>query len=242
MARRAGTVPFSFSQPASKRSRSVQLPPFAELDAVSQRNRSHAATPPTMGRPSAGDWTWGHGWRDYRHRGFIPIIAVQLGFDTAAFDVCHWSDVQGKSEVPGYVDGLQMYEPVKRCGLPRSLRDVFGQVFGGLIQAEIYRVLQKAQCSAVPVFLGTIDLKLFLYLHGAGDIRHMLLMGWAGESIDNVKDKEVLSREISRSKKEIRMLGVVHKDLRLANMLWNDELRRVLIIDFHRLMKGGLDP
>ncbi|KAL2367004.1 hypothetical protein RJZ56_000091 [Blastomyces dermatitidis] len=101
-------------------------------------------------------------------------------------------------------------------------------------EAEIYRVLQKAQGSAVPVFLGTIDLKLFLFLHGAGDIRHMLLMGWAGESIENVKDKEMLSREISRSKKEIRMLGVVHKDLRSANMLWNDELRRVLIIDFHR--------
>ncbi|OJD27100.1 hypothetical protein ACJ73_01518 [Blastomyces percursus] len=101
-------------------------------------------------------------------------------------------------------------------------------------EAEIYRVLQKAQGSAVPVFLGKIDLKLFLFLHGAGDIRHMLLMGWAGESIENVKDKEALSREISRSKKEIRMLGVVHKDLRSANMLWNNELRRVLIIDFHQ--------
>ncbi|QSS65998.1 hypothetical protein I7I51_06849, partial [Histoplasma capsulatum] len=29
----------------------------------------------------------GRGWRDYRRRGFIPIIAVQLGFDTAAFDM-----------------------------------------------------------------------------------------------------------------------------------------------------------
>ncbi|QSS59409.1 hypothetical protein I7I51_08844 [Histoplasma capsulatum] len=41
MARRARTVPFSFSQPASKpprvsRSRPVRLPPFAELDAASQ--------------------------------------------------------------------------------------------------------------------------------------------------------------------------------------------------------------
>ncbi|OJD09460.1 hypothetical protein ACJ73_10297 [Blastomyces percursus] len=58
MARQSRTVPFSFSQPASKRSRSVQLPPFAELDAVSQGNRSHTATLSTMGRPSAGDWTW----------------------------------------------------------------------------------------------------------------------------------------------------------------------------------------
>ncbi|KAL2361501.1 hypothetical protein RJZ56_005621 [Blastomyces dermatitidis] len=101
-------------------------------------------------------------------------------------------------------------------------------------EAEIYWVLQKAQGSAVPVFLGTIDLKLILFLHGAEDIHHMLLMGWAGESIENVKDKEVLSHEISKSKKEIRMLGVVHKDLQPVNMLWNYKLCRVLIIDFHR--------
>ncbi|EQL28321.1 hypothetical protein BDFG_08937 [Blastomyces dermatitidis ATCC 26199] len=33
---------------------------------------------------------------------------------------------------------------------------------------------------------------------------------------------------------EIRMLGVVHEDLRPANMLWNNELGRILIIDFDR--------
>lgn len=31
--------------------------------------------------------------------------------------------------------------------------------------------------SAVPVFLGSIDLDMLYFLHGAGDIRHMLLMG-----------------------------------------------------------------
>lgn len=41
-------------------------------------------------------------------------------------------------------------------------------------------------------------------------------------------------REISRSKALIRKLGVVHGDLRLQNMLWNDKLGRVMIIDFHR--------
>ncbi|EDN04533.1 conserved hypothetical protein [Histoplasma mississippiense (nom. inval.)] len=87
-------------------------------------------------------------------------------------------------------------------------------------------VLQKAQGSAVSVFLGMIDLKLILFLHGAGDIRHMLLMGWAGESIDKVKFS-TLNDEISMSEREICMLGVVHKDLRPANMLWNNELRRV---------------
>jgi hypothetical protein len=30
------------------------------------------------------------------------------------------------------------------------------------------------------------------------------------------------------------MLGVMHQDLRLNNMLWNKEVGHVLIIDFHQ--------
>lgn len=110
-----------------------------------------------------------------------------------------------------------------------------------LREAEVYQVLRKAQGSAVPIFLGAIDLKLVFFLHGAGEIRHMLLMGWGGETIRTVETKEgwIPHREISRSKREIRMLGVVHDDLRLDNMLWNKELGRVLIIDFHR---SHIDP
>ena len=48
-----------------------------------------------------------------------------------------------------------------------------------------------------------------------------------------------LRREIHRSKKEIRELRVIHEDLRRANILWNHELKRALIIDFHR---SRLDP
>ncbi|OAX81833.1 hypothetical protein ACJ72_03823 [Emergomyces africanus] len=47
----------------------------------------------------------------------------------------------------------------------------------GSCEAEICQVLQKAQSSADPVLLGMIDLKPLLFLHDAGDIRHMLLVG-----------------------------------------------------------------
>lgn len=105
-------------------------------------------------------------------------------------------------------------------------------------EAQIYQILQKAQGSAVPVFLGTIDLAL-IYFHDAGDISHMLVMGWGGESIVNMELTSSLRREIHRSKKEIRELRVIHEDLRRANILWNHELNRALIIDFHR---SKLDP
>ncbi|KAK9321513.1 hypothetical protein V1517DRAFT_241983, partial [Lipomyces orientalis] len=39
-------------------------------------------------------------------------------------------------------------------------------------EADVYRILQRAQGSAVPVFLGAIDLKQ-IYFHDEGDIRHM---------------------------------------------------------------------
>ncbi|KAB8213601.1 hypothetical protein BDV33DRAFT_196808 [Aspergillus novoparasiticus] len=66
------------------------------------------------------------------------------------------------------------------------------------------------------------------------EIRHMLLMGWGGEPIHKLEDIESIRHEISRSQKKICSLGVLHQDVRSDNMLWNAELERVLIIDFHR--------
>lgn len=101
-------------------------------------------------------------------------------------------------------------------------------------EADVYHVLRRAQGSAVPVFLGSIDLAKTYFLHGAGEIQHMLLMGWGGESTSKITIDKTVRREISRSRKEIRSLGVLHQDLRWENILWNTELRRALIIDFHR--------
>jgi predicted Ser/Thr protein kinase len=101
-------------------------------------------------------------------------------------------------------------------------------------EADVYRILQRAQGSAIPVFLGVIDLAGIYFLHGAGDIRHMLLMGWGGEDLSHLMPKKSLRPAIERSLKEINSLGVLHQDLRQENILWNAELNRALIIDFHR--------
>jgi hypothetical protein len=101
-------------------------------------------------------------------------------------------------------------------------------------EVQVYQILRKAQGSAVPVFLGTIDLAKIYFLHGAGEIRHMLVMGWGGEITATMELTSRLRREIRRSNKEINALGIFHEDLRRENILWNQELGRALIIDFHR--------
>ena len=57
-----------------------------------------------------------------------------------------------------------------------------------LCKAEVYHVLQQAQSSAVPVFLGAIDLEKTYFLHGAEAIQHMLLMGWGGNPIGSIEN------------------------------------------------------
>lgn len=101
-------------------------------------------------------------------------------------------------------------------------------------EAEIYQVLKRAQGSAVPVFLGAIDLTNIYFLHGAGEMRHMLLMAWGGDSATNRKKGTVYRREKFRSIQEIRSLGIIHQDLRSDNIIWNIELNPALVIDFHR--------
>ncbi|KAJ5117650.1 hypothetical protein N7448_011282 [Penicillium atrosanguineum] len=101
-------------------------------------------------------------------------------------------------------------------------------------EAQVYQILRKAQGSAVPVFLGTIDLAKIYFLHGAGPIRHMLVMGWGGECMATMALTPHLSREIHWSNKEVKALGIIHEDLRRENVLWCEELGRALIIDFHR--------
>ncbi|PYH31037.1 uncharacterized protein BO87DRAFT_379195 [Aspergillus neoniger CBS 115656] len=105
-------------------------------------------------------------------------------------------------------------------------------------EADIYRILHQAQGSAVPVVLGTVDLKMTYFSHEA-DINHMLLMAWGGEQIENCEDKS-FKREVKRSEKEIRSLGVIHHNIQPQNTLWNPELRRALIIDFDRSQLDSL--
>lgn len=146
------------------------------------------------------------------------------------------------------VDSCEPFGVCGRAGAPFKLRcSLYGYtVVGKGTTAELwsrvsreagfYQILRGVQGSAVPVFLGSIDMAQTYHLHGAGDIRHMLLMSWGGEPLTQSQWQETSStrKAAMKSAHKIYRLGVRHGDLRRENILWNTELKRVLIIDFHK--------
>ncbi|RMJ09806.1 hypothetical protein CDV36_010574 [Fusarium kuroshium] len=107
-------------------------------------------------------------------------------------------------------------------------------------EAAVYERLKPIQGVHVPVFLGAIDLrsmnKIYYYDHRVYVV-HMTLLSWGGCRIDTADDiSRPLEDKAIRSLRAMHQEGVIHKDARLANMLFNSETDGVMVIDFERAL------
>ena len=109
-------------------------------------------------------------------------------------------------------------------------------------EAAVYRRLELLQGINVPVFLGAVDLRplkrTYYYDHRVY-IVHMTFLSWGGTTVDEAVDasgsaKTVLEVKALASLRAIHKEGVVHRDVRSANMLVNRETNGVMMIDFER--------
>lgn len=108
-------------------------------------------------------------------------------------------------------------------------------------EAKVYQVLNSLQGSAVPIFLGTVNIQKVYFLHGGARIKHFLLLSWGGKQANLVKAESEVKDSIRKSLRDIRRLGIQHNDItqplgcfNWPNILWNSEVGRVQLIDFHR--------
>lgn len=85
----------------------------------------------------------------------------------------------------------------------------------------------------MPVHLGLVDVAggVGYFLPGGARVVHMMLMSWCGEPVGNFQSAN-LAAKMEGSANAVWNEGVVHGDLRQANMLWNEERQRVRIVDF----------
>ncbi|KAL8801686.1 MAG: hypothetical protein Q9182_004280 [Xanthomendoza sp. 2 TL-2023] len=99
-------------------------------------------------------------------------------------------------------------------------------------EGRMYRHLHQFQGHFIPVYLGNIDLSIPWY--GVGiQIVHMLLLAHGGQELPAELDREQ-DLQAKGFQQALAAKGVRHGDLRFPNMLWNQELQRVMFIDFER--------
>ncbi|KAF2647268.1 hypothetical protein K491DRAFT_763783 [Lophiostoma macrostomum CBS 122681] len=103
-------------------------------------------------------------------------------------------------------------------------------------EATVYRHLQSIQGEHMPVYLGSIDLETPYYCMGI-PLVHMLVLSFGGDSISRHihPDNKIMHKSLAdASAKAIHRLGVLHDDLSPRNILWNEQTKSVVIIDFER--------
>ncbi|KAF2627869.1 hypothetical protein BU25DRAFT_410518 [Macroventuria anomochaeta] len=104
-------------------------------------------------------------------------------------------------------------------------------------EANVYNLLRPIQGTHVPVLLGNVDLEVPYYYEGIAELVHMMFLSYGGKRMDKqlaLADKSFALQQVQKSIQAICALGVRQNDLELRNMLWDDETRRAMVIDFER--------
>ncbi|KAI1955166.1 hypothetical protein LOZ58_006831 [Ophidiomyces ophidiicola] len=99
-------------------------------------------------------------------------------------------------------------------------------------EAQVYEYLGKLQGNLIPVCLGSVDLREPFITDGLDLIVHYLLLSWAGDGI--APGHFDIDQDGQRLQRELRQYGVIHGDLRLANIVYSAELGKPMLIDFDR--------
>ncbi|KAL1976103.1 hypothetical protein VTN31DRAFT_2385 [Thermomyces dupontii] len=103
-------------------------------------------------------------------------------------------------------------------------------------ESRVYARLASIQGTRIPVYLGIITLQRPYPLVSLARVTQMMLMSWGGESLEKRSwpDNVDISAERKKTLQALESSGVIHDDIRDANLVWNSERQMVMAIDFDR--------
>ncbi|ELR08130.1 hypothetical protein VC83_08919 [Pseudogymnoascus destructans] len=100
-------------------------------------------------------------------------------------------------------------------------------------EACIYSHCKNLQVVYIPVHLGNIDLVISYPLQSLAYIKHMMLMPWAGMTLEAyIPDGIDIGNEIDRTVGKLNSASICNGDVRDTNLVWNEEVKGVMAIDF----------
>ncbi len=169
---------------------------------------------------------------------FTDLVGEQLRQN--AYQHCVALDPNGFKGKIGAMGVLFKLE-LAPCGYTFVGKGTYGAHLDRQHEGRVYSRLERLQGQVVLVHLGLVDLAKDkgYAIPGGTRIVHMMLMSWAGElAADAPLSERDLKAETKRSAMAVWDEGVNHGDMRDPNILWNEECRRVMIIDFDRLPSG----
>ena len=158
----------------------------------------------------------------------------------------------GAEEISRMIQQQLATDPDRGC-IPLNLRGARGQLFKIRLlshgytfvakgtsdhfssclehEAAVYEHLKSFQGQAIPVCFGIFRLRQKYYLQPGIVISHMLLLSWGGAAVRDWKEHYASRCMLIH---EIRKAGVEQGDERDPNFLWNEEIQRLVLIDFER--------
>ncbi len=172
---------------------------------------------------SSGSAADGHG---LTHDKLVSLARAQLAANLD--DGCTALDGHGKFGAVGALFKVTVYPQgytLVAKGVQADDREYL------LWEERIYQRLAGLQGTVVPVCLGVVDLRRAYVLTGGARIPCLMLLSYLGEKAgrDQVDEDKVLGLY-----ETLIAQGVEHGDLRWANVLWNEEQQRLMVIDFDR--------
>ncbi|OTA00170.1 hypothetical protein A9Z42_0054720 [Trichoderma parareesei] len=105
-----------------------------------------------------------------------------------------------------------------------------------LREGDMYTRLRDLQGGCIPVYLGILRLTL-PFQHDAKQYTHFMLLSWAGRQVKNYWGSPCNRGFVTsthRAYKELHNAGIIHRDAKLCNMLYNPQLDRIMLVDFER--------
>ncbi|KAK3359841.1 hypothetical protein B0T25DRAFT_111344 [Lasiosphaeria hispida] len=101
-------------------------------------------------------------------------------------------------------------------------------------EARIYSYCRGLQGTRIPVHLGNIDLVNYYPLRSIATIHHMMLMSWAGPTVDDgvVPASVDLDGEVDVAVDALFSSGIQYYDVKDKNLAWNDEVGGLMVFDF----------